>query len=76
MSFIKLTSALPAQEGTFYYLNPDLISSFYTSVEDPNKTVVYMIDGKTYDVIEYVEDIDSMCRGWRWGGKPNEETQE
>ncbi len=57
-NLVVLQSANPEQTGTVYFLNKDHIASWYKSVEvGADKTVVYMTDGRTYDVLDTPDDI-------------------
>ena len=58
---VHFDSALPEHEGTVYRVNFDHIVSYYKSVDPTmDKTVVYMTDGRVYDVKETPEEIDML----------------
>lgn len=64
---MALESALAEHEGTFYYVNSREIVSFYRSVEDPAKTVIFMTDKRTYDVKAPPEEIaGALGEVWSW----------
>ena len=69
-NLLALRSALKEHKGTIYYVNPKEIASFYDSVENNDKidgdsTVIYMTDGKTYNVKEAAAEL-SGCFGEIW----------
>ncbi len=55
---VVLNSAHPDQQGTVYYVPRDHITSWYKSVDTgADKTVVFLSDHRTYDVLETPDDI-------------------
>ena len=62
---IELTSAAQTHDGTqdavTYYVAKEHIVSLYRSL-DGSKTVVYMSDGRVYDVVETPDAINTVYK--------------
>ena len=65
-NLLALKSAFAPHNGKVYFLNPHHVVCFYEA-DDMNSTIVYMVDGKTYNVKETPDEIaGAFGEVWTW----------